>query len=311
VEAGSLDQLTDLLADCFDDPDMFNSAILQRPDFWPGQVEWCNAVVEHKATAIETGNMLGKDYWVAGIVLWWLWTRPNSLVFVTGPGQTSIGSVTWKEIRRAVDGCPFWPSILPAKISGGIKTSPHIVEIAPGHQALGFSTTTIERMSGQHAGDLLVVVGESSGVEAEVWEALDSLGATKIVAIGNPLKAEGGFVDLCNEAESDKVRCVPASEATYHINMPSTMSPHAEWDKSPVGLADRPWLDAMERKYGKDSLWFRCHVLAIRPSLVNEQLIPDADLDRCITDDTANVVSRLRADGKGGRRRLGCDVGEG
>ena len=146
-----------------------------------------------------------------------------------------------------------------------------------------------------------------------MWDSIESLGYTKLVAIGNPLRAEGGFVDLCNQALFDKIRGVPQIEATCYHNLPSTASPHSAWSKSPVGLADRTWLDACERKYGRDSLWFRCHIQAIRPSLVNEQLIPEEDLDRCVIRETRDLVAKLRQADKSeaGRPRLGCDVGEG
>lgn len=287
--------------------------MLQRPEFTDYQRGWCRDLVAHRTLAIETGNMLGKDYWVGGVVPWWLYTRRDSLAIVTGPGQTILGSVTWKEVRRAIDRSPVLkPPCLPRPtISQGIKTSPHVVRLADGWQALGFSTTSVERASGQHAGELLVLVEEASGVEQEVWDAIDSLGYTKLVAIGNPLRAEGGFVDLCNQAESDRLRGVPAREATCHRNVPSTASPHAALDKSPFGLADRTWLDAVARKYGMHSLWYRSHVLAIRPTLSHETLIPPEDLDRCIAPETEAIATRLRSEGNGGRRRLGCDVGEG
>jgi hypothetical protein len=252
--------------------------------------------------------MLGKDWWIGLVISWWLFTRKDSLCVVTAPGQSLLGSVTWKEVRRAITGSPL---PLGARISSGIKTSPHTVTLGPGWQALGYSTTSVERASGQHAGQLLVIVEEASGVLPETWDAIESLGYTKLVAIGNPLAAEGGFVDLCNQAASDRARGIPKREATCHRNLPSTAGPHARLEKSPVGLADRTWLDASERKYGVNSLWYRSHVLAIRPTLANEQLIPDADLDRCITDETAAAVATARQEGKGGKRRLGCDVGEG
>ena len=49
--------------------------------------------------------MIGKDYWIGRLVWWWLLTRPGSLVMVTGPSQTSLGSITWKEVRQAT---PRW-----------------------------------------------------------------------------------------------------------------------------------------------------------------------------------------------------------
>ena len=295
------------------DPDLFNGTILGRSAYCDYQRQWCSDLVAYRCVGIETGNQTGKDYWIGGIVPWWLYTRKDSLVIVTGPGQSLLGSVTWKEIRRAITNAPLLQLIRPSIVSTGVKTSPHTVTLGPGWQALGYSTTSIERASGQHAGQLLVIVEEASGLDKEMWDAIESLGYTKLVAIGNPLKAEGGFVDLCNQALSDKVRGVPQIEATCYHNLPSTASPHSAWSKSPVGLADRTWLDACERKYGRDSLWFRCHILAIRPSLVNEQLIPEGDLDRCVTRETRDLVAKLRqADkSKAGRPRLGCDVGEG
>ena len=280
------ENLAALLAECYDDPDLFNSAVLQRAPYWigqdghKGQYEWCQSLVKHKTLSIETGNMLGKDYWVGGIVMWWLWTRPNSLVFVTGPGQTSIGSVTWKEIRRAVEGCPFWPDPLKARVTTGIKTSPHLVEVEPGWQALGFSTTTIERMSGQHAGQLLVIVEEASGVEDHAWEAIHSLGATKLVAIGNPLKPDGGFVNLCNAAATDIKEGVPEAESACHINTPSTASPHANLVSSPVGLASRGWMDQQFRLWGgQRALYCQVHIFAKRPAISAAQLIDPTWLD--------------------------------
>ena len=61
-----------------------------------------------------------------------------------------------------------------------------MIEVAPGWQALGFSTTSVERSSGQHAKHLLTVVEEASGVEDFVFDAIDSLGYERLVCIGNP-----------------------------------------------------------------------------------------------------------------------------
>ena len=307
-EANERERLTELLARCHDDFDLFNSCVLNRPPFCGYQRQWCDDLRDHRAVAIETGNGVGKDFWIGGVVPGWLWTRKNSLVVITGPGQATLGAITFKEIRKAIEGCPF---PLGGKMSVGIKTSPHTVTLANGWQCLGFSTTSIERASGHHAGQLLVIVEEASGVDDDVWTALDSLNATKTIAIGNPLRPEGGFVRMCEQAASDKVRGVPKSQSTCYRNLPSTASPHAHLERSPVGLADRTWLEAMARQHGKDSLFYRCHVDAIRPTLSNEQLIPEDHLDRCVSDDAATIAAKTRADGKAGIKRIGCDVGEG
>ena len=174
----------------------------------------CSSVVDYRVTMVYSGNAIGKDYWVGGLVPWWLYTRKDSLCIVTGPLQTLLGSVTWKEIRRAIDGCrlPFRP-----RITGDIKASPAMVEMRPGRQALGYSTTSVERASGQHAKNLLVIVEEASGVEDEIWDAIESLKYSKLVAIGNPIRAESRFVELIRQADQDRPDQIPPHQAVSAI----------------------------------------------------------------------------------------------
>ena len=109
-----------------------------------------------------------------------------------------------------------------------MKASPAMVEMRPGWQALGYSTTNVERASGQHAKDLLVIVEEASGVEGEIWDALESLKYSKLVAIGNPIRAEGRFVDLIRQADTDRADGIEPRKAVCAIRIPSTESPHAD-----------------------------------------------------------------------------------
>jgi hypothetical protein len=237
----------------------------------------CESVVHYRTTVCYTGNMLGKDYWVGRLIWWWLYTRTRDpLVVVTGPSQSLLGLVTWKEARRAITRAPIPPS---ARITSGAKTSPQQIDLGNGVQAIGYSTTTVERASGQHSGQLLVIVEEASGVEDHVWEAIDSLGYDRLVCIGNPIRATGHFVDLIRQAEADRRDGIPPELATNAIQISSLDSPHARWEKSPVGLADRPWLESMARKYGVKSTWYRSHVLAIIPIIAAEVLIPIPWLD--------------------------------
>ena len=170
-------EMISLLKRCRDRPEQFNRLFLKRPAYWSRQIDLCRSVVEYRTTVAYSGNMVGKDYWIAGIILWWLLTRPDSLCIITGPSQMVLGSVTFKEIRRCLDGAliPFG-----GKLSSSIKASPAVIEVAPGWHALGFSPTSVERSSGQHAKHLLTVVEEASGVEDFVFDAIDSLGYEEI-----------------------------------------------------------------------------------------------------------------------------------
>src|SRR5271157_1879824 len=90
------------------------------------------------------------------------------------------------------------------------------------------------------------------------------------------------------------------------------MSPHAHLARSPVGLADKVWLEAVGREPGENSPWYRSHVLAQRPKLATETLISQEWLNLALSEATAAAVQMLRAGAPiGGKVRLGCDVGEG
>jgi hypothetical protein len=299
------DSLVQLLSRCVDDPGLFNTAILGRSPFWWRQEEIARSVVHYRETAVYSGNAIGKDYLVGSLVPWWLCTRADSLVIVTGPSQTVLGSVTWKEIRRAIEGSRI---PLGARISKGVKASPQVVELAPGWTALGYSTTSVERASGQHARKVLVIVEEASGLEDEQWGALQSLKANRTLAIGNPIRSEGGFLRLIRQAEEDFRDKLAPSKACNAIQVPSTDSPHADLDESPFGLADKTWLEAEIRRHGADSLWVRSHIRAEIPSVSFDALISEAWLDHAAAVGPPAVpIGHPMA----GRRRISCDLGEG
>ena len=73
------------------------------------------------------------------------------------------------------------------------------------------------------------------------------------------------------------------------------MSPHAHLARSPVGLADKVWLEAVGREPGENSPWYRSHVLAQWPKLATERLIPQEWLNLALSDATAAAVKALRA----------------
>jgi hypothetical protein len=304
-EIDANERLTGLLSRCVHDPDLFNSAILGRPAYWSRQREIGQSVDRYRCTIAYTGNAVGKDYLVGGVVPWWLFTRCRSLVIVTGPSQTVLGSVTWKEIRAACDGAAV---PLGVKVSAGIKASPLRLAVAGDWGALGYSTTSVERASGQHNRKLLVIVEEASGVEDEIWDALDSLKYVRLLAIGNPIRPDGRFVSLIRQADADRRDGMPPHRSVNAIRVSSRESPDARLEESPRGLADATWLADVERRYGKDSLYVRSHVDAIIPETGSDRLIPDDWLDRA----AAQPRPVLRPfDPIEKTRRIGADLGEG
>src|SRR5208337_5524444 len=86
---------------------------------------------------------------------------------------------------------------------------------------------------------------------------------------------------------------IPGLVQTFVV--PSTMSPHAHLARSPVGLADKVWLEAVGREPGENRPWYRSHVLAQRPKLASETLIPQECLNPAPADAPAAPDQPLRA----------------
>lgn len=301
------EQIAEALELCEDDPDGFNEYILGRPSYWSRQVEICDAIAKYETTVVESGNSIGKSFLAAGIVLWWLYTRPGSLVVTTAPSQTLLATVLFKEIRRAHKQSRVY---LPGKVSESANASPQTLIVdAEGHQVLGIATRGVERLSGQHAGELLQVIDEASGLEPDIWEALDSQNPTKRVVFGNPLRADGPFVDLARRGEQhNSDASIPDHARTKLIIVPSTDSPDITQERSSRGLADAGFLRRNREKYGEDSLWWRTHIEAKRPTVSAEGLLPEHWLDFASKQVRPNFpgIERFK-----GITRLGCDLGEG
>jgi hypothetical protein len=299
------ERLINLLADCHDDPDLFNTAFLGRPPYWRGQREIAQSVVDYRITVAYTGNAVGKDYLVGGIIPWWCFRHTESQCIVTGPSQNVLGSVTWKELRRANDHSKV---PLGLKVSHSVQGSPLRCIVRGDWGALGYSTTSVERASGQHNPRLLVIGDEASGIADVIYDALDSLKYYRFLLIGNPVQAKGRFVDLIRQADKDRLNGVPRELAVNAIRISSLESPHAHLDQSPFGLADRTWLQDVERRYGRDSLWYRSHVLAEVPTEDADSLIPIEWLDRA----GASLHPPIGPfDVLAATRRISCDLGEG
>ena len=141
--------------------------------------------------------------------------------------------------------------------------------------------------------DLLVVAEEASGMEPHAWEAIDSLKYQRLIAIGNPIRPDGRFVELIRQAERDRREDdAPTVCRVNAIQIPSTDSPHAELDHSPDGLADKTWMDACFRRYGKDSLWCASHIYA---------RIPTTGQDRSCTKPGSTGLLGAKGSGPRGR----------
>ena len=237
--------LADLLYATRNDPDAFNDVFINDgKSFWSRQKEMSESVVKYRKTVVYSGNMIGKDYRIGRLIWWWLLPRPGSMVYVAA--RRDVAGLDHLEGSAAGNPALVGDrhSFRQREVSRGVKTSPQLVDLGDGWQAMGLSTTNVERARGHHNPHLLAVVDEASGIETDARDAIESLGYERLVAIGNPIRAEGRFVDLIRQAEADLRDNVPPHLAVNAIRIPSTDSPHAHLEKSPWGIADRTWIES-------------------------------------------------------------------
>lgn len=299
-----------LLEACRDDPAGFQAAVLGR-SLWHRQADVCRVVARSPVTVIPAGRAVGKSYLLAGLVLWWLYTRPGSLVITTAPTHKQVTTILWKEIRRALRPRRLGEAYLPRVRLGydSLTTghgSPQVLEVrrGTGWQALGFAAQSEEGFSGQHQGELLVVVDEGSGIRPEIWSAIHGLAATRLVIAGNPIRYDCHFRELhelaATSAGSAEVATVPIS---------ALESPHADCLHSPVGLASRSFLNRMRAIHGEESPWWRSNILALFPGRNESAFYPTQWLDACVRPEILADPAWLEA--AGGAATMGVDVGGG
>lgn len=294
-------RIRNLIEPCVDDPDRFNSVVLGRAPYWEKQVEVCRAIVKHRTVVVPSGNAVGKTFLAAGIILWYLYTHPGSLVIGTAPSQMLLGTVLMKEIRRA-----FRNSLLP--LGGEISESPHtspqtLIVDGDGWQFLGVATRGVERLSGHHNKDLLVVVDEASGVDRDICDAIRSLNPAKSIWFGNPIRSSGEFRDLHDRAMKERLHPAEEGSGCVSIPMSSLESPDIHLARSPRGLADQGFIQEIANTYGIDSLYWNSHVLGLFPDSTHDYLLKPFWVDRCAQCSRPNIA--------GGRRVLGVDLSAG
>ena len=277
-----------LRAECYRNPARFNRRVLGRPAYWWRQAEICEAVKDTPVVYVPAGNAVGKSYVDAGNVLSFLCDHPGCLVLCTAPTQVQLEEVLWKEIERAYRG-----SRVP--LGGRVLKSPLKIDFGGGWQALAYSTTKTERLSGHHAGDLFAVLDEASGILPEIYEAIDSCNPSRRLETGNPLRPAGPFYERIMKSEAG------ADPDSRVIRIPSLESPDIHLERSRRGLADATWLRKARNDYGEGSAWWLSHVLARFPDEAADQLLPRSWLD------TAAQTVHLRV----GKRRMAIDLAEG
>ena len=227
------------------------------------------AVARHRLTLVCTGNMVGKDWIAARLVLWYWITHPPCTVITTGPRVEQLQEILWAEIRQAYHS---------SKIPLGGRLLPRAMRLHHGDRwkVLGTVSNDVAKLSGFHNEHVMVVIDEATGVGQAEFEAFLSLAPSphdRILVLFNPTTRNCYAYHLWCNAIAER------------LTIPSTASPN--FDGRPPsqyvhGLATPEWVDEIRQIYGEDSNYYRVHVRGVWPLSDHDETIPVDWLDAAL-----------------------------
>lgn len=243
---------------------------------WDKQIDILHSLRDNKETMVQSCHAAGKSWLAAGIVIWWLVTRPNSKVITTAPTWRQVEDVLWSKIGAQTAKAPVL----------GLKPLKTTLDMDKDWFARGLSTRQPEKFSGYH-GNVLMIIDEASGVVGEnLWAAMDfNLTDSKndrMLAIGNPTDPTGEFYRRCTR---------PIKGVRNTIKISAYDTPNVKNRAVVVpNLIDYETVRQKEVEWGGPGHpLFDVRILGEFPRMGGESLFPLAWLDRAFNYDTSQV----------------------
>jgi phage terminase large subunit len=221
------------------------------------QVDALNAISTSDRVSIRAGHGVGKTFYLALVVFWFMLTRYPYKIPITANSQDQLRDIIWPELRKM-------RRRLPPELQSVIRVTAERVllgEIEEGDDEAPFAVARTaskdnpEALQGFHEENLLFVIEEASGIEDIVFEvaqgALSTPGA-KVVMCANPTRTDGFFYDTHHKLRH--------RWKTLHVS--SLDVPRA-----------RGHVEDIVAKYGLDSNAYRVRVLGEFPKTGDDTVI--------------------------------------
>lgn len=250
-----------------DDPALLAEELLDTAT-WPRQRELlekaahCAKVIERRAEgkrrlAVRSGHKIGKSTAAVILALWFLCTRARARVILTSASARQIKRILWKELRRLYKRAR-WP------IGGDFAKDPETgLQLHDDREIVGFSTNEPEKMAGISGPAVLYICDEASGIEEEIFEAIEGnlAGGALVILFSNPTKTGGTFFRAFHEEASEWDGLQISSEEAAQVDPPIP------------GLATKEWVEEKIRVWGRDSPLFAVRVAGEFPKQAENAVI--------------------------------------
>lgn len=240
-----------------EDPRLFcREVLLFEPDDWQEQA--LLDLAQNPKVTIRSGQGVGKTGMEACALLWFLSCFPFPRVVATAPTRQQLHDVLWSEVAKWMANSPLLKKILK-----WTKTRIYMVKHEERWYATARTATKAENMQGFHEENMLFIVDEASGVTDPIMEAiLGTLSGknNKLLMCGNPTKRSGVFYDSHTK-----------DRALYKVHKISSRDSIRTNKKN---------IEALERKYGKNSNVVRVRVDGEFPTEEDDIFIPLSLVER-------------------------------
>ena len=200
--------------------------------------------------------------------------RDEPRIACTAPTSHQLNDALWGEIAK-------WSKMLPPQLKKELEVKSERVEAVRNPREYYAVARTArkeqpEAFQGFHAGDMLFIADEASGVDDiifQVGEGAMSTRGAKTILTGNPTRTSGYFFDSHNRMRSTwwtmKVSCDEAK------------------------MVDPAYGERMAKRYGADSNIYRVRVLGDFPLSDDDSVIPLEFAESAIGRDVSPVTDRV------------------
>jgi hypothetical protein len=247
-------------------------------------IEILESVRDNENTLVQSGHQIGKTLAAACVILWFLDVFRPSRAITTSATWTDVEAKLWGTIRTLYRKNGQW---------FGIDALETALKITDEHYALGLSPKEVEPFQGHNAKHVIVVFDEASSIAQKFFDAA-SAEATRTLAIGNPLLAEGAFFKNSKSADwhTIKVSCLD--------------HPNVKFSREVIaGGPRKSWVESRKRAWGERGPLYLSRVLGEFPEESEDTLFALSTIHACF--DLYEKVRELPACDSGDNV-LGLDV---
>ena len=168
-------------------------------DIWPKQEELMRAVNRYTKVAVAGANSTGKTFSMSPETLYRLTMLSRISVLQIAPTLVQSKGVFWRDMNGLYDDSPLAQELLDAAKMHGMS-----FPVSARRYAQAVSPGDTKALRGYHNENMLFVLDEGNGVDADYYTAIDGIAASgeiTIVQLGNPTENSGIFYDSFNEAD--------------------------------------------------------------------------------------------------------------